>query len=342
MRRYTKIFVLFFLPLFAGSLLASVSAFAEPKYLFKVASLAPEGSVWTKRFREFTQEVSEKTNGEVGFKIYSGGVMGDDRSMFRKMQIGQLQGGGFTMTGIGNVVPDFRVMGVPFLFRSYEEVDRVREGILPYFKKAFEEKDLILLAMSEVGFIHTMSTSPITSLEELRKRKSWTPEGDPVSSTYLATIGVTPTSLSIPDVLSSLQTGMIDTVYNAFYGAIVLQWFTKAKYISDVPFGYAYGAFLLDRKIYSKLPPEYRAAMESAADKHFGSLLQDTRKSNAEALEVLKKNGVELVNAAPGEYEKLKAYREETVKRLVGKAFSREIYEAAMKHLNDSRSEMKN
>lgn len=340
MKRFTKIFLLFRLPLIAVFLLIPVSAFAEggPKYLFKVATLAPEGSVWMKRFREFTQEVSDKTNGEAGFKIYSGGVMGDDRSMYRKMQIGQLHGGGFTMTGIGNVVPDFRVMGVPFLFRSYEEVDRVQKGLWPFFQRAFEEKDLVLMAMSEVGFIYTMSTSPITTLEELRKRKSWAPEGDPVSMAYLDTIGVTPTPLSILDVLSSLQTGLIDTVYNAFYGSIVLQWFTKARYISDVPFGYAYGAFLLDRKSYSRLPPEYKAVMESAADKHFGFLLRDTRKSNAEALDVLKKNGVELVNAAPGEYEKLKAFREETVKRLVGKAFSGEIYEAAMKYLNDSRN----
>lgn len=340
MRHFARIVLV--LPVLAGFLLGAVHAAAEPEYLFKVATLAPEGSVWMKRFREFTREVSEKTNGEVGFKVYSGGVMGDDRVMYRKMQIGQLHGGGFTMTGIGSVVPDFRVMGVPFLFRSYEEVDRVREGLWPFFKKAFEEKELVLLAMSEVGFIYTMSTSPITTLEELRKRKTWTPEGDPVSNAYLDTISVSPTPLSIPDVLSSLQTGLVDTVFNAFYGSIVLQWFTKAKYISDVPFGYAYGAFLLDRKRYSKLPPEHKAAMESAADKHFGFLLQDTRKSNAEALDVLKENGVELVNAAPGEYEKLRAYREETVKRLVGKAFSREIYEAAMKHLNDSPNEVKN
>ena len=89
---------------------------SKAKYIFKVASLAPEGSVWAKRFRDFTDEVTEKSDGEIGFKIYAGGVMGDDRAMYRKMRVGQLNGGGFTMTGISEIVPDFRVLGIPFLF----------------------------------------------------------------------------------------------------------------------------------------------------------------------------------------------------------------------------------
>ena len=78
---------------------------SRPKYLFKVASLAPEGSIWTKTFRNFTKEVEEKSGGEIGFKIYAGGVMGDDRAMYRKMRVGQLNGGGFTMTGISDPPP---------------------------------------------------------------------------------------------------------------------------------------------------------------------------------------------------------------------------------------------
>jgi TRAP-type C4-dicarboxylate transport system substrate-binding protein len=122
---------------------------ASPRYIFKVASLAPEGSVWAKRFRDFTDEVVEKSNGEIGFKIYAGGVMGDDRSMYRKMRVGQLNGGGFTMTGIGEVVPDFRVLGIPFLFNSYDEVDRVKEKLMPRFEKEFDDKGMVLLAVSE-------------------------------------------------------------------------------------------------------------------------------------------------------------------------------------------------
>jgi len=313
-------------------------AIAGPKYLFKVASLAPEGSVWTKRFREFSQEVEGKSNGEVGFKIYAGGVMGDDLVMYRKMRVGQLNGGGFTMTGIGSVVPDFRVLGIPFLLHSYEELDWVKQGLMEHFNKAFAQNGLELISLTEVGFIYTMSTGPISTVAELKKSTCWAPDNDPLSAGFLETLGVTPIPLSIPDVLTSLQTGLVGTVFNSFYGSIVLQWYTKANYITDMPFGYAYGAFLLDRKQFARLPQKYRELIKTAAAKHFGVLLEDTRKSNEEARSVLQDNGVTLVNPDPAALKELEMIRDKTVTRLKGKAFSNEIYEELMRLLAEYRS----
>ena len=314
---------------------------AGPKYIFKVASLAPEGSVWAKRFRDFTDEVIEKSGGEIGFKIYAGGVMGDDRSMYRKMRVGQLNGGGFTMTGIGEVVPDFRVLGIPFLFNSYDEVDRVSEKLMPRFEKAFEEKGLVLLAVSEVGFVYTMSTTPITTLAELKQSKAWAPEGDPISQVLLETVGVTPIPLSIPDVLTALQTGLINTAFNSYYGSIVMQWFTRISYITDIPFAYAYGAFILDKKTFSGLPPHYAELVRSAAKTHFDRLLSDTRKSNEEALQVLIQNGITLVKPTPMTKAELQnSYREKTVEKLVDDAFSKSIYTEVMMHLDNYHKEL--
>ncbi len=313
----------------------------SPKYVFKVASLAPEGSVWTKRFRDFTREVTEKSNGEIGFKIYAGGVMGDDRSMYRKVRVGQLNGGGFTMTGIGEVVPDFRVLGIPFLFNSYDEVDRVKEKLIPRFEKEFDEKGLVFMALTEVGFVYTMSTTPITTLAELKQSKAWAPEGDPISQVLLETVGVTPIPLSIPDVLTSLQTGLINTTFNSYYGSIVLQWFTRISYITDIPFAYAYGAFVLDKKTFSRLPPHYAELMKTAARVHFDKLLLDTRKSNEEAMQVLIRNGITLVKPTPMTKAELQNnYREMTVAKLVDDAFSKSIYTEAMIHLDNYHKEL--
>ncbi|MBI5558409.1 MAG: TRAP transporter substrate-binding protein DctP [Deltaproteobacteria bacterium] len=320
------------------SVTSPVPAMADAKYLFKVASLAPEGSVWIKRFREFAQEVREKSNGEVEFKIYAGGVMGDDQAMYRKMRAGQLHGGGFTMTGIGAVVPDFRLMGIPFLFQSYEEVDWVKKGLTDHFSKTFAENGLELIALTEVGFVYTMSTMPIATVAELKKGNCWAPDNDPLSSGFLETLGVSPTPLTIPDVLTSLQTGLVNTVFNSFYGSIVLQWFTKAKYITDLPFGYAYGAFLLDSKQFALLPAKYGELIKKAADHHFGVLLADTRKSNDEARTVLKENGVTFVATDPNALAELQSTRDRTVMALTGKVFSKEIYDEAMRLLAQHRS----
>lgn len=310
------------------------SAQARPKHLFKISTLAPEGTVWVTQFRKFADEVTEKTNGEVGFRIYAGGVQGDDQAMYRKMRVGQLHGGGFTMTGIAAVVPDFRVMSIPFLFTTYEQVDAVRSGLVPIFKKRFNEKGMEFIAMTEVGFIYTMSTKPIATAAELKESTNWMPAGDPLAAAFLQNIGITPVQLSIPDVLSSLQTGLIDTVYNSLYGSIVMQWFTKAKYITDTPFGYAYGVFLLDKKKFSKLSDEQQEIVKSSATKHFSVLIDDTRKSNSESRQVMKDRGVEFIAADNASITELRNHHMQTVEKLKGEAFSEEIFDKTIELLN--------
>jgi TRAP-type C4-dicarboxylate transport system substrate-binding protein len=319
-------------------LAAPVKGQAAPgKYVFKIASLAPDGSVWSTRFNDFTAEVTEKSHGEITFKAYPGGVMGDDRAMYRKMRIGQLQGGGFTVTGISEVVPDFRVLGIPVLFKSYREVDRVTEALFPAFQKAFAEKGLVLIANTEVGFIYTMSAKPIPDLDALRKSKCWVPSNDPINQEFFEDIGISPIQLTIPDVLSSLQTGLIDTVFNSFYGSVVMQWFTKTAYITDTPFGYAYGAMVFSKKAMDRLPPQYAELIRVLAKKHFTGLLADTRKSNEDARKALLANGIKMIAPTPRTLQELEGHRERTVAQTVGKAFSKEIHAETIRVLAEFR-----
>ena len=316
----------------------SAPAEARPKHLFKIASMAPEGSVWVTKFKEFAGEVKEKSGGEIDFKIYPGGIMGDDMAMYRKMRAGQLHGGGFTMTGISSVVPDFRVISIPFMFSSYQEVDAVVEALTPLWHKSFADKDLELIELTEVGFIYPMSTKPITTAAELRKATSWMPAGDPLAAAYLKNLGITPVQLAIPDVHASLQTGLVDTIYNSLYGAIVMQWFEKARYVTDTPFGYAYGVFLLNARQFNKLSDEQTEIIRSAAKRSFAELLVETRKSNDDSRNVLLQHGVEFVPADPASLAELEQYREKTIPDLVGSSFSSEIYHAMEQALKQYRA----
>lgn len=331
-RIYTLAFVILFFFFFSCQLVQ-----AAPKYLFKTASIAPKGSVWVDQFEKFSQEISDKTGGEVSFRIYPGGVMGDDLSMYRKMRVGQLHGGGFTMTGISTVVPDFRVMAIPFLFESYGEIDHVRKGLLPNFEEQFRAKGLELISLTEVGFIYAMSTGPIHDLKDFQQSKNWIPTGDPIAKTYLNNLDITPVQLSIPDVLSSLQSGLIDTVYNSLYGSIVLQWFTKANYIVNLPYGYAYGVFAIDHKKFAKLPASYQQAIHDAATNHFPPLLKSTRKSNEDSRKVLSDHGSQFLDLDAESLQILQQKRDETMSQLVPEAFSKEIYEKTITLLQEYR-----
>ena len=334
MVRILSFIILSFLAVF----LVAGGAGAASGKTFKIASLAPEGSIWVDAFKQFADEVSEKTDGEIGFRIYPGGIMGDDKAMYRKMRVGQLHGGGFTMTGIADIVNDFRILAIPFMFRSYEEVDHAVDALLPHFNQEFSKQGLELIAMTEVGFVYTFSTEPKTSIEDLQKGKTWAPSNDPLTTEFLKSLDISPITLTIPDVMSSLQSGLIDTAFNSLYGSIVLQWFTKAPYVTDQPYGYAYGAFIMSSKVLSGISAEQRKIIQQAADTYFSELIAKTRESNQQSRNVLADQGVTFVKTTPEVVQTLEQHRDMTISRLVGSSFSEESYQLLKAALDNFRS----
>ena len=310
---------------------------AAQAFVFKVGSLAPKGSVWATKFQDFVDDVRLESNGAIDFKIYPSGIMGDDRAMLRKMRVGQLHGGGFTMSGISAVVPDFSVMSLPFLFQTHEEVDRVRAEIMPDLREAFARKGFVLYAVSEVGFVYTMSVAPVATMDALRASKLWVPPEDTLSRMFLKNLGITPTPLAIPDVLPSLQTGLVDVVFNSFYGSLVLQWFTKTLFYTDVPFGYAYTAFILDAAKVKLLPPDSQQLMQRLADKHFPQLDETTRASNRKALDALLANGMKRVVPQPEALAEMSAVRDRTVAQSGDSFFASSLYGKVVSTLAASR-----
>lgn len=309
----------------------------EAKTTFKIGSLAPEGSIWITHFRQFLQDVEQQTGGEITFKLYPGGVMGDDMAMFRKIRAGQLHGGGFTMAGISKIVPDFQILAIPFLFQDYAEIDESIKRLTPFFREKYSEKGLELIGFTEVGLIYPMSSFPITRLSELKQSKSWSPSGDVITATYLQSLGVSPTPLTIPDVLSSLQTGLIDTVYTSLYGTIIMQWFNKVTYVTDTPFGYAYGAIGLSKKRFSRLDAKTQELIHSLADHHFDKLNKETRRLNEESKKVLLSKGVNFVASDPKSLEEYGVAREKTISKLKGKQFSIEGFEKVINTIEQVR-----
>ena len=193
----------------------------------KIATLAPDGSYWMTALRESAAEISKRTDGRVEMRFYPGGTMGDDQAVLRKMRIGQLHGGGMLSGTLAARVPDLEVYGLPLLFRSYDEVDHVRGAFDARLLAELESNGLVAFGFIETGFAYLMSVDPVDSLDDLRGRKAWFPEGDAVGQAILEAAGLSPVPLPLSDVLTGLQTGLIETVAGPPVGAVALQWFTK-------------------------------------------------------------------------------------------------------------------
>ena len=69
----------------------------------KLATLAPDGSVWDSALKEMGADWQQISGGEVTLRVYPGGVAGDDADMVRKMRIGQLQAGALTVAGLSEI-----------------------------------------------------------------------------------------------------------------------------------------------------------------------------------------------------------------------------------------------
>ena len=306
-------------------ILACVLPAAAQQFTIKFATLAPEGSTWLKVMREFDKAVREDSGGRLGFKLYPGGVAGDEKDVIRKIRLGQYNGGGFTGIGIGEVAKKVRILDAPLLFRNYDEVDYIIQKYEKDFAEALEEGGFVLLGWAEVGFVYVFSDRLLTSLEELKNSKAWMWEGDPIAQAAYKAIGVSPVPLSITDVMSSLQTGMINAIYSSPYALIALQWFTRVGYASTQPLADALGAAIISKKVFDSLPDDLKTLLLADARKYIDQLTPSSRKDNAKAIETLKGRGMVFTQPPKDLAARSEALGAEARRLLAGKLFTQDF-----------------
>ena len=275
--------------------LVSVPSQAEKIYTLKFATLAPAGTTWVKLLYEWADEVRKESKGRLIFRIYPGGVQGDEPDVLKKIRFGQLQGGAFTGYGIGQIYSPTRVLELPFLFNNIEEIDYVRKQYMPDIEQGYRDNGYEMLGWMEVGFIYFFSKHPIQSLDDLKDRRIWNWQGDPMGKAFFSASGLSPVPLSIIDVYTSLSTGLIDTVYAPPLGAIAMQWFTKTKYITDVPMANGIGSLVVSRRFFQNLPQDLQKILKRTGEATGNKLIAATRKDNTEGLEILQQRGMQLV-----------------------------------------------
>jgi TRAP-type C4-dicarboxylate transport system substrate-binding protein len=317
-------------------LIAPQSAAAKTTTI-KIATLAPDGSSYIQTLNDLNAELKLKTNNDVRLRIYPGGVLGDEKDMRRKMYVGQIHGAVLTSAGLSGIFSEMDVFQIPFLFENYDEVDYVVEKMDAFFKKGLKDKGYILLGWSEAGFIRLLSTHPIASLEDLRKAKVWTWEEAPMAKAIFDEAGVSAIPLSLPDVLVGLQTGLVEVVYAPPAGAISLQWFTKTKYMTEVPLMYLIGGIVLKINVFNKLSPEHQQVLMELCAKYLDQLKLVVRQENKEAIKVMAKHGVKLIYPSEDQIEDFKRVAKNAMHNQTGKSFSAKVKNEVLTYLEEYR-----
>jgi TRAP-type C4-dicarboxylate transport system substrate-binding protein len=323
--------------LFVSLGLSATSLGAEPLTI-KFATVAPEGSTWMNTMKELEKTIREKTQGQIAFRVYAGGVAGDELDALRKIRIGQLQSAAFSGVGFGQILPSVRVLDLPFLFRNDKEIDLVHKEMEGFFAEQFRQKDFELLSWAEVGNVHLFSQEPIRKVSDLAKLKVWTWSGDPIAKETFSVMGTNPIPLAITDVTTALNTGMIDTVYAPPLGAIALQWNLYVKYMTSLPLAHSTGAVLISKNFAQKIPAEHFRIIKDEFHRSMERLTIELRKQTEESVVLLEKGGIKIL-PMPQDADLKEFYRvhDQVAQALTGKLYPKDILDKVYDLLKKSR-----
>jgi TRAP-type C4-dicarboxylate transport system substrate-binding protein len=316
-------------------LLAVENSFAKTVRI-KFASLAPEGTAWARILEEGAKEVKKETAERVKIRYYLGGKKGEEVEMMQKMKIGEIDAVEVSGMGLGEIVKEIRVMDLPLLFRNYTEFDYVRFKLFHRFAKSFKKAGYILLGLNETGFVHIFSNTPIREIKDMEKVKIWVYKGEPIGSAMIDAMKMNAVPLGITDVLTSLQTGLIDACYAPPIGAIAFQWHTKVKYISTMPLTNGIGGTIMRKTTFNKIIPKDQKILREVFWHKNEEMVKKTRQDNEKARkDLITRFGLketEPTNQGRKDFKKASTL---VRKRLVGEFYSQALLDDVMRFIQE-------
>src|SRR5687768_4946641 len=246
----------------AVATLASAQPARAEKVEIRLATLAPSGSPWMQVLNKAQAEIGEATGGRVTLKYYEGGQQGDERDFVRKINAGQLDGAAITSIGLSMIDESIRVLEVPMMFSSVDEVDYVADKMWPYFQKKFEKKGFKLNDRGEVGWIYFLSKAKVESVADLKGQKIWQWGDDQLVGAMFKKLALNGVPLGVPEVDAGLTSGRITACYGSPVAAVALQWYSKVKYMTSMPMSFAIGATVVKLDSIKKISAEDQKTLE--------------------------------------------------------------------------------
>lgn len=264
------------------------------KIIIKMATLAPEGTEWHGMLVEMGQKWKEVTDGTVELRIYPGGVVGDERDMIRKIRIGQIHAAAVTTEGLSELNPDIYSLIIPLLFDDWDDVDWIRERLEDDLIAGIEKSGFKLLTWMDIGWVHWFTKDPMRLPEDLKGMKIFNWAGDFQTLQLWKRGGFHAVQLSSIDILSGLQTGLINAIGTNPIVALASQWFGLANHMLDMRWGLLTGGIIIDNRTWNKIDPKYHEKMLEIVAEIDKEQRKTGRYKDVESIEVMKEYGLKV------------------------------------------------
>jgi len=311
---------------------------AMPQTIIKMGTLAPDGSPWHQTLQSMGERWRKISAGQVKLVIYPGGVLGDEPDMVNKMRIGQIQAAGLSGAGLSGIEPGVMALQIPMMFDSYEELDYVRERVAPRLEKMVEARGYVVLNWGDVGWVHFFTTRPASRMGDMRKMKLLTLAGDNDTLELWKANGFRAVPLAATDILTGLQTGLVEAVPNTPLFALLDQSFGIARNMIDVKWAPLIGATVITRRMWDSLPAAQRSDMMKAAREAGVSLRDGIRKMGDEAIVTMQKRRLQVIHADAAALAEWRREAEGVYPKLRGGQVPAELFDEVRKLRDEYRA----
>ncbi|MDD2240703.1 MAG: TRAP transporter substrate-binding protein DctP [Kiritimatiellae bacterium] len=324
--------------LFALAIAGLIASPASAQVRLNLATMAPDGSIWMQALNDAKDEIAAATGGEVKVRIYPGGIMGSEQDVLFKIRSGQLHGGGFMGYAISKICPDASALMFPLTLRNHDEVDAALDAMREFLAATTRENGFEVMGWTEVGFSYAYSMKPFSNLNELRATKVWGLDS-PMLIELFSAANIPFIPANVTDVLPSLQTGALETVFGPPTAAVAVQWHTRVRYYYELALTYSIGGVFLSSAGWQRVPAQHQEAVKAIFDKHCRLLTPKVRKSDADALDFMRQQGIEAIpETAEGraDFERVAALTLEKIKGTVFSADAWDLLQTTLKALRGS------
>lgn len=312
---------------------------AAPDKQLRLGTLAPKNSLYHRQLIEVGEAWRTAQGGSAKFVVYPDGSQGGETELARRMRIGQLQGALLSVVGLREIEPSIAALqSMPLLFKSWDEVDYVREKMRPAMEKRFLDKGFVVLAWGDAGWVRFFSKDPAFKPEDYQKMKFFAWGGEADQQEIMKSMGYTPVPLETSDILPSVQTGMINVVPSTPYFALASQVYTMAPNMLEINWAPIVGALVVTKKSWDEMTPESQAAVRMASDKAGAQIRAKARQEVEEAVDAMKKRGL-VVNKPNA--EQMRAWQELADKlypRIRGTLVPTDTFDEVFRHLKAYRA----
>ena len=325
----------------AALLLAGVlatSALAADKQL-RIGTLATKNSLYHRQLMELGEAWRTAQGGNAKYLVYPDGSQGGETDMVRRMRIGQLQGGLLSVVGLREIEPSIAALqNMPLMFKSWEEVDYVREKMRPAMEKKFLDKGFVVLAWGDAGWVRFFSKEPAVRPDDFKKMKFFAWGSEIEQQEIMKRLGYTPVPLETGDILPAIQTGMINAVPSTPYFALATQIYTTASNMLELNWAPIVGALIITKKAWDELTPEGQAAVREAGAKAGVQLRAKARQEVDDAVDAMKKRGLKVNKPNAEQMQEWNTLADNLYPQVRGKMVPADTFDEVVGHLKAFRA----